>query len=149
MLSTFVEMLRVSLATEFGDRPWPAAFATPNGLAGHPLPVDVRMVICRKVEADGSTLYCSDGRSNKNWQLVPSGGAAVAFWLPIRREQFRIRGRVDVIRADNKTAKAALRAQLWTSLSDATRATFFWPAPGTPRVADPALFPAAVNAREP
>jgi hypothetical protein len=69
--------------------------------------------------------------------------------MPSRREQFRIRGRMEVIRENNKTADAKMRPRLWRSLSDATRATFFWPAPGTTLVTDPAAFPTAIGVDEP
>ena len=39
-----------------------------------------------------------------------------------------------------------LRSEMWRELSDATRATFLWPAPGTPRTDETAVFPREVPA---
>ncbi len=56
----------------------------------------VRSVICRKISADGSVWAISDGRSEKNEQLKASPHAEMCFWLPGRREQFRVGGSVKV-----------------------------------------------------
>jgi hypothetical protein len=72
--------------------------------------------------------------------------AELVFWLPNRREQFRLAGFADVTtRADN----AALIDHFWALLSDATRAQFTWPAPGRPWQGCDIAFERAVPATSP
>jgi pyridoxamine 5'-phosphate oxidase len=126
MLEDWLQPLRAAIAQDFPDQPCPVAFATTHA-DGTPR---VRMLICRRLEDDGTTLYVSDQRSEKNQHLKKLNAAEVVFWFPKTREQFRINGLVEVIDADQTNP---LRDQIWRDLSDATRATFFWPTPGAPR----------------
>ena len=60
------------------------------------------------------------------------------YWLVSQRLQYRLRGPA----IPTKT----LDKQLWPGLSDATRATFFWPPPGNVRVEGMGEFPREVMA---
>lgn len=72
-------------------------------------------------------------------------------YLPSSREQYRLSGRLQVVRADSGTAAppvaaaaaaaadvsafamAAGRQKIWDGMSDPGRAQFMWPDPGQPR----------------
>ncbi len=121
--------LREALRNEYADRPWLAALATSDA-DGHP---HVRSVVTRRIE--GSTLWVtSHALSDKNRQVRERPAAELAFWLPNRREQFRVAGPVTFL-------PVADLPNAWEGLSDSARALFAWPAPGAARVEDPAAFP--------
>ena len=103
-----------------------------------------RSVVCRRFADDGSAWVASDGRSGKNADVRGRAQAELVLWLPRGRVQFRLHGRVDVLAAGDGTDQ---RLGLWRELSDAARALFFWPAPGTPR-SDRDEFRAAAGADE-
>jgi hypothetical protein len=105
------------------DRPLLMTLATVDQTAG----VDARMVVCREVDRNGSVWFTSDSRSAKNEQLQRNPNAAAVIWLVHCRRQFRFRGLVETVESD------ADRVKIWRQLSDATKAGFFWPAPGALR----------------
>jgi pyridoxine/pyridoxamine 5'-phosphate oxidase len=104
-MSEWVGELTRSLSEEFGDQPLVCTLATVDK-AGAPR---ARSVICRKVGTDGSLIITSDGRHEKNEQVkaVPQG--EVVFWLPTRREQFRLFGSMKLI----SDARDPMRAEIW------------------------------------
>jgi pyridoxamine 5'-phosphate oxidase len=135
----WVDLLRDSLDAEFADRPRPATLAT-IGKDGAPR---ARTVICREIDAEGFQFFCSDARSDKNFEIRLRIEVEVVYWLPLQRRQYRLRG--DAMIAGAAKSPPVDVARLWASLSDATRAMFFWPAPGEPL--DPAAtFPKAIDA---
>lgn len=134
--------LRSALDAEFADRPRVAALATVDE-DGRPR---VRSVVCRRVEAHGDLWLCSDARSAKNAQLKHNPAAELAFWLPSRREQYRVSGSVAVLSARSPDPR---RAALWAGLADPARALFAWPEPGQPLDSDPNAFTAALPADAP
>ena len=103
-----------------------------------------RSVVCREVGYDGSAWFTSDARSEKNDHLSRMPRAEFVCWLPVSREQFRLFGHVELISTGQ--GNPAERLRHWRQLTDASRAMFHWPAPGGPRVDDPAAFPAAIGA---
>lgn len=131
MLHEAVERLQVALSDEFDRAPRICTLATVDA-AGDP---SARSVVCRRVLAGGELYVFSDGRSQKNAHLRANPAAEVVFWLPRRREQFRLKGPA-AIEAD-PTARGAC----WSELSDAARAMYAWPPPAAARVAEDAAFP--------
>jgi PPOX class probable FMN-dependent enzyme len=101
----------VTLATLAGDRP------------------DARSVVVRDFLPDGSVLFTSDSRSEKNDQIRASPHAAIVIWLPKLKRQYRIHGSVEILDASNPVL-----TKHWEKLSNASRETFFWPPPGSPFV---------------
>jgi pyridoxamine 5'-phosphate oxidase len=90
----------------------------------------VRSVVCRRVDEQGRIWITSDARSAKHRQLIDHPRASAVAWLPAARQQFRFSGTVEII---DSSSRGNIRSELWQTLSAATRATFFWPAPGAPR----------------
>jgi PPOX class probable FMN-dependent enzyme len=137
-MSEWVGELSRALADEFGDRPHICTLATVDK-TGAPR---ARSVVCRKIAADGSVWVASDGRSEKNDQAKAVPQSEVVFWLPNRREQFRLLGSVKIVATNNDPS----RLEVWKALSDASRATFFWPSPGARRIDAPEAFKEGVDA---
>jgi pyridoxamine 5'-phosphate oxidase len=125
MLRDWLDPLRQSLECEYGQRPRPVTLAT-NGRDGDPR---ARTVVCREIDAEGRFYFVSDRRSHKNFELRLRFEAELVFWLPSQRLQYRLRGNA-LVRGGGDGPELVER--LWPSLSDETRATFFWPAPGEP-----------------
>ncbi len=140
-MTTWIELLEAALAAEFADRPRVAALATVDR-DGRPR---ARMVVCRRIEPDGQCWIATDARSAKNGQVRSTPAAELVFWLPGRREQFRLAGSVSVWCSTDDEPR---RQQLWDSLSDAARALFFGPPPGRPRDGDPDAFPPPAPGRD-
>ncbi len=134
--------LRAALDAEYASRPYVVALATVDE-NGRPR---VRSVVCRRAQPDGTLWVCSDARSGKNTQLRRNPHTELVFWLPGRREQFRVAGWVEIVSAETDDPR---RGELWGELSDAARALFAWPEPGAPRHPDPAAFPEAIDAGGP
>lgn len=138
-MSLWIGELRDALRSEFGPGPWVATMSTvdrdgmPHG----------RSVVCRRLEDDGTLWVATDARSAKNGQVRHTPRAELVFWLASRREQFRVAGYVEVLSITDDDPR---RLALWNELTDATRATFFWPPPGRPREQSPFAFPLAVSA---
>lgn len=141
-MSEWVEELLKALADEFPDSPHVCMLATIDKNAAP----RVRSVVCRKISPDGSIWFVSDARSEKNEHLKASPHAEICFWLPGRREQFRVGGSVKVLSASSNEPG---RSDMWKSVNDAVRAMFFWPSPGAKRIDPPESFPSAVEASRP
>ena len=123
--SSWLPEFEAALADEYDHKPRIAALATLDG--GSPR---VRNVVCRRVDADGTVWVASDARSGKNAQLRGCPEAEVAFWLPRRRDQWRLAGTASILPAERAL-------DLWRSMSESARALFDWPPPGAPRDPDP------------
>jgi len=115
--------LRAALTEEYAAKPWIATLATVDAVSRP----RARSVVCRKLEQDGSLWVTSDLRSDKNDQLSKRPFGERVFWLRNRFEQFRVAGCIEIEKSSDER-----RAVVWQSLSDASRAMFLWPAPGTP-----------------
>jgi pyridoxamine 5'-phosphate oxidase len=134
MVREWVDSLRSALEREFADRPRVVTLAT----VGRDGAARARSVVVRRIKDDGVHLFVSDARSEKNKELRIRMEAEVVYWLASQRVQFRLRGPA--------VPKRSIGARdVWKELSDATRATFFWPAPGEPRVDAAEEFPAGVG----
>ncbi len=113
--------LRSALDDECGAGPRVAAMATVD----HEGTPRVRSVVCRRI-GPASIWVASDARSAKNRQVRAVPAVELAFWLPRRREQFRVAGVVAIAGQEDRLAA-------WAELSDAARALFFWSEPGRAR----------------
>jgi general stress protein 26 len=93
----------------------------------------VRTVVVRAVEGQ-RVLIASDARSAKVADLRRSPLAELCWYFPLTREQFRLRGRVEVWGAESKEP-AVQRAllEIWKKLPENTRGLTSLPAPGTVR----------------
>jgi PPOX class probable FMN-dependent enzyme len=84
-------------------------------------------------DTDSLTIF-TDTRSAKVRQLDATPWAEACWYFPMTREQFRLGGRAVVVRegmGDEDLQR--VRRDAWRELSDATRQSFTWPAPGEPR----------------
>jgi pyridoxamine 5'-phosphate oxidase len=128
----WLEPFRSAAAREAG-RPIILALATVDE-AGDP---QVRSVVCRRVDDQGTLWIASDARSAKHHEIASHRRVAAVAWFPAPREQFRFSGLVQIL---DHSSDSPDRANLWQSLSPETRATFLWPAPGAPRTASDDAF---------
>lgn len=123
----WVELLQIALGAEYASRPWIGTLATTD----EDRRPRARSVVCREIEPDGTLWVTTDLRSDKSAQVAVSGFGEIVFWLPDRREQFRVGGAMARAGQDDPR-----RSQAWRALSDRSRAMFLWPEPGTPRTED-------------
>jgi PPOX class probable FMN-dependent enzyme len=142
LMLPWIPILRESLDAEYADRPRIATLASVD--AQHR--PRARSVILRRIDdADGALWIVSSAHSEKNGQLRQTPAAALVLYLPVAREQFRLFGPAKIIRrGDDEPARQAF----WVSISDAARATFYWPTIGQPANHDSAI-PAALPSTTP
>lgn len=129
-MNEWLVILRESVAGEWENPPIIAALATVDSTGQ----AHVRHVVCRRIDDEGNITITSDTRSSKNQHIRDNPRVELSLWLPQKRQQFRIAGTISI---------EPQVERIWRDLSDATRATFFWPTPGEPRL-DDHHFPAAV-----
>ena len=85
-------------------------------------------VVVRSFNEDDNSLWITtDSRSGKMQELPARPLAEIVFWMPHERQQFRLRGTVEIVR------DGQAREELWKGLNDSSRAMFFWPTPGALR----------------
>ena len=97
----------------------------------------VRTVVFRGMAADGeSLLLITDGRSSKVEQVKQRAAVEICWYFTISREQFRISGAIACHTPEDDPLGE--RARVWSGLSAAARAQFFWPTPGAPLEGHPA-----------
>ncbi len=138
----WLDEMRRDLDAELGRAPKVATLATVAGPADGPT-AEARSVVIRAFGDDGSLTFTSHAASGKNAELAGNGSAALVFWLPQRRRQYRLTGTASILASDDPA-----RPRQWRAASDAARAMFLWPTPGEPRD-DAAEFPGAVSADAP
>jgi PPOX class probable FMN-dependent enzyme len=120
---SWISELSVLLAAEFHHRRTIGTLCTVDQ-NGEPR---ARMVIVRSLdEASGEIWMATDSRSAKVAQLTAHPAAELVFWSGSERQQFRIHGKARIVH------DAHLREENWKQMSDATRATYYWPTPGAP-----------------
>jgi PPOX class probable FMN-dependent enzyme len=76
----------------------------------------------------GELRMVTDQRSAKAAELARDPRSEIAWYFSHTREQFRLRGRLEM--QDATCADPNLRLHLWAALSDAAREQFFWIHPG-------------------
>lgn len=113
LLATSIEEMR--------DEPHFVQFATvtPQGLP------QVRTLVCRNVDDEGSLYFTTDGRSAKIAELNHNSSVQACWYFARSREQYRF------------TASASWQCgevaqPMWQKLSEATQQTFYSPTPGLP-----------------
>ena len=100
-------------------------FAT-LGLDGKPR---VRMVVFRGFSLSAASFFfITDARSEKVKELSQCPDVELSWYFTRTREQFRLQ--CSAVTHSNGAVAELHRDALWTSLSDAAKAQFFWPEPG-------------------
>ena len=94
-----------------------------------------RTVVFRGFLEDSNTLkFVTDRRSQKVEQIAGNPWGALCWYFPKTREQFRIFGKLMVIKAtEEDTDLLRLRETAWLALSEGARSQFAWPHPGQPK----------------
>eukprot|EP00744_Colponema_vietnamica_P011641 GILI01016366.1.p1 GENE.GILI01016366.1~~GILI01016366.1.p1 ORF type:complete len:254 (+),score=38.92 GILI01016366.1:79-762(+) len=85
---------------------------------------------------NSSLVFACDARTQKVVDINHQPVAEVCWYFPLTQEQFRVKGRVSLIGAEQEASSAELkelRLQIWRSLPDDIRNSFEGPVPGTPR----------------
>ena len=91
----------------------------------------VRTLVFRGFSDVGWSLFSvTDARSDKVSELALHSRVELSWYFTQTREQFRLRGEAAVFGADSDPE--GHRQRLWSALSEAARAQFFWPTPGAP-----------------
>jgi PPOX class probable FMN-dependent enzyme len=78
--------------------------------------------------------FAADARGHVTTELASTSWAAICWYFPVTREQFRIGGPVTLVgEAADDDDLARARIETWRTMSEASRRVFNWPAPGRPR----------------
>ena len=83
-----------------------------------------RTLVYRGLDEEGAVWLCTDRRSSKVDELSEGAPVELCWYFLRSREQYRLRGCVDVI------SDEVLRERVWARLSLSTRAQSHWPKPG-------------------
>lgn len=119
-----MQELTLLMEAEYHSRRIVATLATVDA-QGFPR---ARTVIVRHLDAhDGSIWITTDARSAKIEELTACPGAELVFWTPNERQQFRVRGLVEIVWGGTR------RLEVWHTLSDPSKGTFYGPPPGALR----------------
>ncbi|MFB2922755.1 MULTISPECIES: Npun_F5749 family FMN-dependent PPOX-type flavoprotein [Aerosakkonema] len=94
-----------------------------------------RTVVFRGFLEDSDRLkFVTDARSEKAEQIDRQPWAEACWYFPNTREQFRISGKLTLVRENHPDPELQKARQIsWQELSDAARVQFAWPHPGQPR----------------
>lgn len=96
---------------------------------GHPA---CRTIVFRHLDTDRETLYfITDLRSHKVAEIRHQPRVEACWYLPVSREQFRLRGDAELLGESGDPALMQLRADIWDRISPETRRLFVSPAPGS------------------
>jgi hypothetical protein len=86
--------------------------------------------VYRDLDEEGSVWLCTDRRSSKHAELIERGRVELCWYFLQSREQYRLRGEVELI------VNTEQRERIWAQLSLETRAQFNWPQPKESRGED-------------
>ena len=126
--SNWRDLLDASLAKS--DRSTPFVQLATVDPSGSPA---VRTVVFRTFLEPGSRLcFGTDLRSAKVEQITAHPVAAVCWYFTATREQYRLTGRLEVVRSNIGGVLSEERARVWASLSETARQVYSWPPPGEP-----------------
>ena len=89
----------------------------------------VRTLVVRGWAGGNQLELFSDQRSEKVKELSVNGAAELCWLFPKARQQYRLRGRIDLI---TPAEQADLCERRWQQLSDTGRAVWGWPTPADP-----------------
>lgn len=100
---------------------------------GHP---KNRTIVFRGfLEETNQLKFITDSRSNKVEQIEKNPWGEICWYFPKTREQFRLSGKLYLIKANNPHPKLAkARVAIWQEISDNARQQFTWPNPGESKV---------------
>ena len=98
-------------------------------------PANRTVVVRGLLDPGGRPIVTTDSRSAKFNQLAANPRAELCWWFPETREQFRLSGRVAIVGPDS--GDDATRLRIWSELTEPSRRSFSWPAPGAPRAGPP------------
>lgn len=94
--------------------------------------------------------FITDIRSQKVEQIEKNPWGEICWYFPKTREQFRLKGKLTLVKADNPHPKLAkARETTWQEISDNARQQFTWPYPGKSRVQGSAFELALPNSANP
>jgi pyridoxamine 5'-phosphate oxidase len=112
---------------------------------------DNRTVVFRGfVEQSNDLKMVIDGRSRKIEQIQHQSWAAICWYFPNTREQFRISGALTLV--DSSASNPQHRQvyeQTWQALSSAARQQFYWPMPNQLRTTETVELPSVENLEPP
>ncbi|MBD2184418.1 Npun_F5749 family FMN-dependent PPOX-type flavoprotein [Aerosakkonema funiforme] len=110
-----------------------------------------RTVVFRGFLEDSDRLkFVTDARSEKAEQIDRQPWAEACWYFPNTREQFRISGKLMLVRENHPDPQLQKARQIsWQELSDAARVQFAWPHPGQPRADVEAVAPAYPDPTQP
>ena len=89
----------------------------------------VRTLVVRGWAGGNQLELFSDQRSEKVKELSQNASAELCWLFPKARQQYRLRGKIELI---TPAAHADLCQQRWQQLSDTGRAVWGWPTPADP-----------------
>ena len=93
---------------------------------------------------DDALQIVTDGRSDKVEHIQACPWAEACWYFTVTREQFRIAGKLALIRPEDSSD---IRLNAWQAMSANARQQFYWPHPGQSR-ADADAFEAVVHPAE-
>jgi len=86
------------------------------------------------VKLDGVLKIITDVRSEKMQEIKDNPKAEIMWYFLDTREQYRIRGTLDVITdKDSSEARQKWRSQQWEEISPGMKQSYEWPSPGQAR----------------
>lgn len=100
---------------------------------GHPAN---RTIVFRNfLENTNQLKFITDSRSQKVEEIETNPWGEACWYFPKTREQFRLRGKLTLVKAHHPHPKLAkARQTIWQEISDNARQQFTWPNPGKSRV---------------
>ncbi|MDE5083048.1 MAG: pyridoxamine 5'-phosphate oxidase family protein [Trichodesmium sp. St18_bin1] len=111
------------------------ATATPEGQ-----PTNRTIVFRGFLEQTNQLKFITDSRSQKVQEIEKNAWSEICWYFPKTREQFRLKGKLALVQADNPHPKLAkARQTTWQEISDNARQQFTWPHPGKSKVQDSAF----------
>ena len=79
--------------------------------------------------------FITDSRSQKVEEIDKNAWGEACWYFPKTREQFRLKGKLTLVKADNPHPKLTkARLTIWQEISDNARQQFTWPHPGKNKV---------------
>lgn len=85
---------------------------------------------------DSIITFVTDRRSDKVEQAAHCPFVEIAWYFPVTREQYRLKGVVQVVGEESDPDLVKARETSWKNMSDPGRQQFLWPTPGVPRTAE-------------
>jgi pyridoxamine 5'-phosphate oxidase len=112
---------------------------------------DNRTVVFRGfVDQSNDLKMVIDSRSRKIEQIRHQSWAAICWYFPDTREQFRLSGPLTLVDGTTRDPQhCQIYKQTWLSLSSSARQQFYWPIPNQPRTTETVEFSTIENLESP